>query len=98
MLFYRTFNCVGSTLESSTMDLRYRMGMRRPANRIVLLLVFVTAPYLRAQTSREQFDDLSRRAQAALDKHPEEAVQLYREALAMRPDWPEGWQIGRAHV
>ena len=64
------------------------MGMWR----LVLLLVFLTAPLLRAQTpTREQFDDLSRRAQAALDKHPEEAAQLYKQALAIRPDWPEGW-------
>ena len=84
--------------------LRYRMGMRRSPNRLVLLLVFVTAPYLRAQTpTGEQFDDLSRRAQAALDKHLEDAVQLYKQALAIRPDWAEGWlymggtlyQVGR---
>jgi tetratricopeptide (TPR) repeat protein len=34
---------------------------------------------------------LSRRAEAALDSHPDEAIQLYKQALAMRPDWPEGW-------
>jgi predicted Zn-dependent protease len=34
---------------------------------------------------------LSHRAQAALDSHPEEAIQLYRQALGIRPDWPEGW-------
>jgi predicted Zn-dependent protease len=54
--------------------------------------VLLTALWLRAQTpSKEQFEDLSRRAQAALDKRPEEAIQLYKQALAMRPDWPEGW-------
>ena len=55
------------------------------------LLLFATA-WLHAQTStKEQFEDLSRRAQAALDSRPEEAIQLYKQALAIRPDWPEGW-------
>jgi predicted Zn-dependent protease len=55
------------------------------------LLLFATA-WLHAQTStKEQFEDLSRRAQAALDSHPEDAIQLYKQALAIRPDWPEGW-------
>jgi len=54
--------------------------------------VFLTAPCVRAQTpNKEAFEDVARRAQAALDKRPEEAIQLYKEALAMRPDWPEGW-------
>ena len=55
------------------------------------LLLFATA-WLHAQTStKEQFEDLSGRAQAALDSHPEDAIQLYKQALAIRPDWPEGW-------
>ena len=55
------------------------------------LLLFAAA-WLHAQTStKEQFEDLSRRAQAALDSRPEEAIQLYKQALAIRPDWPEGW-------
>jgi predicted Zn-dependent protease len=57
-----------------------------------LLLVLMTAPCLRAQTpNQEQFEDLSRRAQAALDSHPAEAIQLYKQALGLRPDWAEGW-------
>src|ERR1019366_6785920 len=56
------------------------------------LLVLFAAPWLRAQTpGREQFEDLSRRAQAALDSRPDEAIQLYKQALGIRPDWPEGW-------
>ena len=56
------------------------------------LLALFVAPCLPAQTpDREQFEDLSRRAQAALDSRPDEAVQLYRQALGIRPDWPEGW-------
>jgi predicted Zn-dependent protease len=56
------------------------------------LLVLFGAPWLRAQApGREQFEDLSRRAQAALDSRPDEAIELYKEALGIRPDWPEGW-------
>jgi predicted Zn-dependent protease len=56
------------------------------------VLSLCAGSYLRAQTTpREQFDDLSRRAQTALDAHPDEAIQLYKQALAIRPDWPEGW-------
>jgi tetratricopeptide (TPR) repeat protein len=59
---------------------------------VFALVLFGAQPAVRAQApSREQFEDLSRRAQAALDSHPDEAIQLYRQALAIRPDWPEGW-------
>jgi len=44
---------------------------------------------LAAQTA--SFDDLARRASDALDSHPEEAVALYQQALALRPGWAEGW-------
>src|ERR1035438_8699204 len=77
-------------------DLRYRKGEsmsgRSFAGRALGLLALLAAPWLRAQTpAREQFEDLSRRAQSALDGRPEEAIQLYKQALAVRPDWPEGW-------
>ncbi len=41
-----------------------------------------------AQTS---FDDLARRAEAAVDSKPAEAVDLFKQALAIRSDWAEGW-------
>jgi len=56
-----------------------------------LVLVLLTAPCLLSQTPKEQFEDLSRRAQAALDSRPAEAIPLYKQALALRPDWAEGW-------
>jgi tetratricopeptide (TPR) repeat protein len=60
--------------------------------RAIGLFALLAAPCLRAQTTAgDQFEDLSRRAQAALDSHPQEAAQLYKQALAIRPDWPEGW-------
>lgn len=44
-----------------------------------------------AKEQKEQFDDLARRAQAALDSRPDEAAGLYKQALALRPEWAEGW-------
>jgi predicted Zn-dependent protease len=56
------------------------------------LLALYSAPWLCAQTpTKDQFEDLARRAEAALDAHPDESIQLYKQALAIRPDWPEGW-------
>ena len=38
------------------------------------------------------FDDLVKRAEAArLANRLDEALDLYRQAVKMRPDWPEGW-------
>lgn len=55
-------------------------------------LLLLSASLVFAQTpSSSQFDDLARRAQAALDSQPAQAAQLYKQALAIRPDWPEGW-------
>jgi predicted Zn-dependent protease len=56
------------------------------------LLTLIVMPAVLAQTpAKEQFDELSRRAQAALDSHPQDAIELFKQALAIRPDWPEGW-------
>jgi tetratricopeptide (TPR) repeat protein len=45
-----------------------------------------------AQTSaKATFEDLQHRAEAALDRRPEEAAGLYKQALALRPEWAEGW-------
>jgi tetratricopeptide (TPR) repeat protein len=46
---------------------------------------------LAAQDAGANFDELSRQAEAQLDSHPAEAAVLYRKALALRPDWAEGW-------
>jgi len=64
----------------------------QPALHLLLGVLLFAAPWVRAQTSaKEQFEDLARRAEAALDSHPEEAAGLYKQALAIRPDWPQGW-------
>jgi predicted TPR repeat methyltransferase len=41
--------------------------------------------------AKATFEDLQRRAEAALDTRPEEAAGLYKQALALRPEWAEGW-------
>jgi predicted Zn-dependent protease len=55
-----------------------------------VLLVDETAAQNTNGTSRE-FNELSRRAEAAQDAHPAEAAALYRKALSIRPDWADGW-------
>ena len=55
-------------------------------------LLLLTAPWTGAQTSaKPTFEDLQHRAEAALDSRPEEAASLYKQALALRPEWAEGW-------
>lgn len=44
-----------------------------------------------AQDKNREFNDLSRRAEAAQDVNPADAAALYRRALAIRPAWAEGW-------
>jgi tetratricopeptide (TPR) repeat protein len=39
----------------------------------------------------EGFEDLARKAEAVLDKDPAQAASLFKEALVLRPSWPEGW-------
>jgi len=72
--------------------------MRKVAKRAgrAVGLPLLTALSLWAQASSQaphnnDFDDLARRAQALLDSHPDEAARLYKQALALRPDWAEGW-------
>src|ERR1700676_4599162 len=62
--------------------------MRRRMAALTLLLASRMAGGL---TSVESFDDLARRAEAALDSNPAEAATLYKQALDLRPSWPEGW-------
>jgi predicted Zn-dependent protease len=70
-----------------------RSGLRQARSSCsALILLLSITPLIPAQTSaKEQFEDLARRAEAALDSRPEEAAGLYKQALAIRPDWPEGW-------
>ncbi len=57
-----------------------------------LLLAGLAALTMCAQDPpKETFEDLARRAQAALDSHPDDAAKLYKQALAIHPEWAEGW-------
>ena len=56
---------------------------------LVILICFVQAAP--AQSPQQKFEDLARRAEAALDTKPEESANLYKQALAIRPEWAEGW-------
>jgi tetratricopeptide (TPR) repeat protein len=54
-----------------------------------LLLLCIPAG---AQTGPAQFDDLAARAAQARDAgNLAQAVELYRQATALKPDWQEGW-------
>ena len=56
-------------------------------NRSALILGLLSAGVLWGQS----FEDLARQAEAALDSRPAEAAGLYQKALAIRPEWAEGW-------
>src|ERR1017187_7114983 len=58
---------------------------------LVALTFMLMADETSAQDTSREFNELSRRAEAAQDAHPAEAAALYRKALAIRPDWAEGW-------
>jgi tetratricopeptide (TPR) repeat protein len=59
---------------------------------LILIPILLAATCLRAQPSaKESFEDLQHRAMAALDSRPEEAAGLFKQALAIRPEWAEGW-------
>jgi tetratricopeptide (TPR) repeat protein len=45
-----------------------------------------------AQVSQGSFDDAAKAASAAREAgHADDAIENYRRALAIRPDWQEGW-------
>lgn len=59
---------------------------------VVLILTAALARAVPGQPADfERFEQLARRAASVLDADPSEAVRLYREALAIRPAWVEGW-------
>jgi tetratricopeptide (TPR) repeat protein len=42
-------------------------------------------------SAQDTFDSLSRKAAAALQSNPADAAKLYQQAVALRPEWAEGW-------
>ncbi|MGD0202010.1 MAG: tetratricopeptide repeat protein [Bryobacteraceae bacterium] len=68
------------------MTSRNRMAFR------FLCLLLAAACLMRARAQAPPtFEELARRAQEAVDSNPAEAVTLFRQALALRPSWGEGW-------
>ena len=66
--------------------------MKLSYTRVAGLTCLLIGRMASAQTpAAESFEDLARRAEAALDSNPAQAATLYRQALDMRPSWPEGW-------
>jgi len=59
--------------------------------RLLVLLTLASPLTLRSQ-SRSAFNTIAQKADAARDEnHLDEAVSLYRQALALHPGWKEGW-------
>lgn len=59
---------------------------------LALCLLPAAAVAAHGQTaSVDSFEDLARRAEAVLDSRPAEAAGFYKQALAIRPEWAEGW-------
>jgi tetratricopeptide (TPR) repeat protein len=60
-----------------------------------LLCALLTIPlplFAQIQPSKESFDSLAQRAASARDgDRLDDAVSLYKKALALRPQWAEGW-------
>lgn len=71
--------------------MRNRTKSVAEAHVAALALLLLVSRSAAAQVAPGDFDDLSRRAAAAQDARPKEAVELYRKALAIRPGWAEGW-------
>jgi cytochrome c-type biogenesis protein CcmH/NrfG len=47
--------------------------------------------FARLTFAQEGFEDLARRAESSLDSDPAQAAALFKQALDLRPSWPEGW-------
>lgn len=56
-----------------------------------IVLVLNSLPAQAQLQAVPDFDDLARRAAAALQSNPQEAAGLYRKTVSLRPAWAEGW-------
>jgi tetratricopeptide (TPR) repeat protein len=58
----------------------------------VTLLLLCHSAFPQSKPATESFDSLAKRAAEARDSNRlDEAVTLYKKALALHPKWPEGW-------
>lgn len=48
-------------------------------------------PFPAQANNTDDFDELARHAAALVQTNPRGAAQLYRQGLALRPSWAEGW-------
>ena len=68
--------------------------LRTAAALLCVLTIYAAAmrPWLQAQSKLQDFASLSAKASAARDANRlDEASSLYKQALALRPSWAEGW-------
>jgi len=57
-----------------------------------VILLLILAPAAIGQTTQQNFDELSAKAQQAYEANEiEQAAQLYADAIKVRPDWTQGW-------
>ncbi len=79
----------------ATKNILFRRDKKRPLAGILpglAAFLFVLAGWAGAQTALPQFDELAARAAQARDAgNLTQAVELYRQATALKPDWQEGW-------
>ena len=63
-----------------------------PFRLVLLILLWAGSESIATpQGAPANFDELSRRAAAALQRNPTQAANLYQQALALQPSWAEGW-------
>src|SRR5436305_879384 len=61
--------------------------------KVAVTLIFAASAFAAmAQVANPAgFDELAARAAAALERNPQQAAELYAQAVAIRPSWAEGW-------
>jgi tetratricopeptide (TPR) repeat protein len=68
-----------------------KLSLAHAACLACLLSGQITSAQAAAQTQTESVEDLTRRAEAAVDGDPAQAATLFKQALELRPSWAEGW-------
>jgi tetratricopeptide (TPR) repeat protein len=83
------------TLDANRLRLHTRLSIWRLLTLffvLAILLGVANGSFPQSKPTAESFDSLAQRAAAARDSdHLDEAVSLYKNALALRPRWAEGW-------
>jgi len=67
-------------------------GLKRTARALLIAVLPLAVGLAQEQTpAAGSFEDVAKRAQAALQARPAEAAKLYRQGVEMQPAWAEGW-------